>query len=577
MLIVASESEHPGGSPTWGSGGWLPPEDREALDWLMLARLSGWEAVVQTPSEQLAASERWVVVACDPGELTAAQVEALRRRLDRPVLVVARAGREEAPLSALAGAIRGETSRGTAIRWQGPCGEREWRAAVELETALRPVAADCEMWATIDGTPLVCARRVGAGIVATLGFHPSRARDEDGAATALLRRLLVAGALGPVAWLDLEHTLVLRMDDPGGAQNVHWSEWSYPKLTEPDWALIGAELRRHDARLSVLYTPGWVDDGEAERGSLLVDGRPPARVPGSVWDSHRVQYEDVAGHAPGTIQDYRSEWRGISSLRASGLGDPELHGHTHLHPDLGAWAAASDRYDARGWYRDLGRNAADAIAARAPAEHPLELGLEAFERVFGTTPTTLVPPGDDFHDADVEAALRLGFRLFASYYLAVRDHDRFCWSQHVCAPYLHRADPSWFAAGLPVIGYFHDNDIALGGVEWLRQHLDAWREAGAERMIDFRELAAAVGRRLSLDVVGGEPVLSIASDGAPALVRPLRVRLLLPGGGSRATVRIVQDGGDFTLEAACADETLVLEVPVAASPRHPGRLGVRPE
>src|SRR5262249_19774066 len=219
-------------------------------------------------------------------------------------------------------------------------------------------------------------------------------------------------------------------------------------------------------------------------------------VGGAVYRSRDVVYRDRAGHAPGTVYDYQSEFRGIQALRAAGAGDVELHGYTHLSPDAAAWAAAPDRYDEESWYRELGGRAADALAARGADQHPLALGLKAFERHFSTRPTTLICPGDRWTTGDLEHALRLGLNLVASYYLAIRDRDRFCWATHVCALYLDEPRASWFAGGLPVVGYFHDREPALEGVAWIRRLLDAWQGAGARRLIDFRELAGAVGRRL---------------------------------------------------------------------------------
>src|SRR5262249_53159138 len=131
-----------------------------------------------------------------------------------------------------------------------------------------------------------------------------------------------------------------------------------------------------------------------------------------------------------------------------------------------------------------------------------------------------------FHDDDVETALRLGFSFVESYYLALRDGDRFLWCQHVCAPYLDLAAPGWLAAGLPVVGYFHDNDLSPGGPGWLRDRLGEWGAAGVERMIDFRELAGALGLELELEDRGGRQVLAVTTrEGAPPPVRPVSVRL----------------------------------------------------
>src|SRR5262249_43938800 len=46
VLVVASATELPSAQRVWGTGGWLPPEQREALDWLTLARFLGWGVAV---------------------------------------------------------------------------------------------------------------------------------------------------------------------------------------------------------------------------------------------------------------------------------------------------------------------------------------------------------------------------------------------------------------------------------------------------------------------------------------------------------------------------------------------------
>jgi hypothetical protein len=353
----------------------------------------------------------------------------------------------------------------------------------------------------------------------------------DGSATALLKHLLIYSSATPVAWLDLEGTMVLRMDDPGGAQNVHSRHWSYPKLGEAAWASINADLQRRNARLSVCYVAGWVDDGDAARGTLEVDGHQPRRLPGKVYPSPLVKYYDHAGHAPGTLHDYSAEFRGIQALRLAGLGDVELHGYTHMHPDTNAWVKAPDRYEggpAMCWYRELGKAAQATLATRSPEQHPLALGITAVQQLFNVHPSTLICPGDQWTPDILERALDLGLQMVGSYYLAIRDGARFCWTQHVCAPYLNEPDAAWFDAGLPVVGYFHDYELALEGVSWMSQCLDQWQDAGAKQFIDFRELAVAINHRLHLEEHDGELCLKIESESALALVRPLTVALYLP-------------------------------------------------
>ncbi|HLJ93173.1 MAG TPA: hypothetical protein VKU02_08280 [Gemmataceae bacterium] len=555
MLLVASDAELPASQRVWGTGGWLPPEQREALDWLTLAALSGWSVAVTRPSgpdreKHLPNGSHWIVLGCDPDRLEADWVHGLASRLSaEPLLVVARAGTPESPWARLAG-VAGNSERfeGRALAWSGPGPEHHWHARRPLEArALCPHDATA-IWATLEGSPVIVARRVGLGRIATVGFHPSQARDADGVATALFKHLLIWGSELPLAWFDWDGCLILRMDDPGGAQNVYSRNWSYPKLGKAQWTALADDLSRRNARLSIGYVSGWVDDGDAKRGMLQVAGEWPNRVAGRVHDSSRVKYQDLAGHAPGSIHDYEAEFQGIQTLRAAGLGEVELHGCTHLHPDTVAWARAPDRYDAVNWYRELGNRAATTIAARPPQDHPLALGMAGLRRSFGVIPTTLICPGDDWTNAVLERALELGLRLVSSYYQALRIDNRFCWCTHCCAPYLDQPDRAWFDAGLPVVGYFHDREPALLGIQWVCNWLDQWQAAGAQRLMDFREWSAAVGRGLRLQERPNGVCLHVINAGAPSLVRPLPVTIRVPKGHLPSRLSVQMDERDSFLE-----------------------------
>jgi hypothetical protein len=451
VLIVGSAGEFAPNERVWGTGGWRPPEQREALDWLILVRMLGWTVRTTTELRPQVPSADVVIVAV---ELSDAEDvgRTLLKAAEQGALVVS--PRDHAPQSLVD-----------------------------------------------DGAPAqeISLRRVGQGRIALLDFHPSQARDEARSTTARLVELLTKNAPAPTAWLDLSGTVVLRMDDPGGAQNVYSKQWSYPKLTGSQYRAAGEILARRDARISLAYSPGFVDDGDPARGRLLVEDVEPTREPGRVHPSPLVRYEDVAGHAPGTVYDYSDEYAGIAGLIRSDRASVELHGNTHIHPDFTEWLAAEDRYDSIDWYRELGPAAAPAIARLPLDRHPLTLGYEAIERWFEQRPTTLVSPGDEWTNEALETALGLGISLVASYYLALQHDDRLCWSTHICSPYLDEPDGTWFESPLPVVGYMHDRDLVVNGVGWLDEWMDAWVQAGARRFIDFRQLAGLLGTPVAVE------------------------------------------------------------------------------
>ena len=561
MIVVPSENELPIGERIWGTGGWIPPGQREALDWITLSKLHGWGVDIfrQTDSgfERLLSDySRWIVISCDPDSLREEFVSLLASYLETtPILVVARPGVPEGNFSGLAGANRGlENITGNVLSWVGPGPGRSWQCRNPVRACSLKFTKESEIWATLDGKPIILARRIGQGVVATMAQHPSEARDQDGAMSAISKQFLIWGAQAPVAWFDHEGSFILRMDDPGSAESVHHRRHVTPKLGISEWTSIGEDLRRRNARMSIGYVSGWVDDGDTGRGTLSVAGKLVHRLPGRVHPSPLVKYRFLDEDPSASLWDYEAEYLGIQSLRAAGMAEVELHGHTHMHPDSTSWLKAPNRYESEEWYRELGTPAKEVIASRPAEKHPLALGIDSLQKYFGIYPTSLICPGDQWTNDILERALDLGLNLISSYYLAVRDGNRFCWTQHVCAPYLDEPKGAWFDAGLPVIGCFHDFDISRNGVEWLCKLLERWQDAGASRLIDLRELATMVSRTLYLKEHDGGTTLEVESDSAPEPVRPLSIHIRAGNGripheitvsiGNRSIVNKVQSLGN---------------------------------
>lgn len=554
VTVVASSGELPTDAAIWGTGDHsVPPNDREALDWLTLCRFLGWHPKVEhSVSSVVAAPPRWLILATEPsatGEGEAAHLAAL---LDREaVLVLARAAQPGSPLARLSGvAATGARTVTGAVRWTGPGPGREWLAWPELDVAGLRVEEECEPWAFVGDAPLVVARPVGRGHVVTLAAHPGELRDAAPPGTGVLRNLLLWGPRAPVAWLDLEGTMVLRLDDPGSSANTHLRSWSHRGIREPEWIRLAADLRGRDARMSVGYVRGWVDDGDAARGSLVVGGRGVERFPGRVHPSPLVRYQS-RDHPDAGAHDHESEYRGLRWLRAAGAGDVELHGYTHVR-DIDAWVSADDRYEGAHWYREL----EDFGMGYVPSGNDdlVRGGPQFLEAYFGTRPVALLCPGQACSRAAGEAALEAGLEIVAAASLGIRHGERLCWSRHVLSPNLDGPHGCWFEAGLPVIGCFHDRDIALHGPGWLSDRLDRWQEAGALRLIDFRQLAGMLARGIVVEP-DGRPRLEPSHRGAPPLVSPVPVRVRTARGVARwslsdaATQRGVGDGDASAIPA----------------------------
>jgi hypothetical protein len=553
-LVAAAPIRLPHG-PSWGSEDSIRSlSTYEPVDWLTLLRLLGWSATVVSWCDPALEASRGdvVVVAGDPDEMPSACLHPLVERLRRDaVLLIGPAGSVGRWWRALGGSAPVRPGArpdfaGRKLAWVGPGGHVDYNLAVDLPARELEASPGAEVWATLDGRPVVVARRFGPqGVIATIGLE--RAPDCAPAAIAIIKRVLTCGCPAPTAWLDFAGTLVLRMDDPGGAPNVHLRSWSYRRLAETEWRELGEVLRLRGAHMSVGYTPGWLDDGDAERGTVLIDGAEPSRRLGAVHQSARLVHLDRAGHAPGRINDYASEYRGIERLRVEGLVSVELHGYTHMHVDVESWARAPDRYEDVSWYREFTPESDAVLATRGNGQHPLVLGVDLLRKTFGVPPTTLVCPGDAWTPSTLRHALGVGLSLVAARGLALRDDGRFCWCAGVATIALNAPTADHFAGELPVVCRFHDLEPATLGVPWFREALDEWRRLGARRLIDFRELSSALAMRLRLcRGPGGQWRLSLG-HGGPPLPRPLPVLLHMPGGPPPAEIRLESSENDLRL------------------------------
>lgn len=492
--IIVSDLDLPESESIWGTGGWVPPEQREGLDWLTLLILMGWDINVvrlDRPNENIDPFEdsQRIIVACDIHEIPEHIRASIKSKLkNEPICIITRLGDKEN----LSGSLWQDVKKqgyitGRDLGWNGRGKIKNWKSRSDLEIPFLHLNPGSELWATCNGKPIIAAHQFEKGIIVTLSFHPSEMRDKEGVITALLKHMLVWSLGEKQKCVDFSGCMILRMDDPGGSQNVFNRSWAHQKINQKQWDEIGLDLKRRQGRMSIGYVSGWVDDGDLKRGRLHVAGEIPNRLPGKTYPSQLVEYEDLNGHQPGIIHDYPNEYQSIKALLDKGIVDIALHGYTHINPDSNTWAHAADRYECVDWYRELGESAREVLAERPALEHPLYLGMSAIKKYFGIIPSTLICPGDEWTNEALEYALKLGLQLVSNYYLAIRYEGHLCWATHVCAPYLDEPDAKWFDSELPVIGYLHDRDIAIYGMEWFTTNLDKWQEDGAKKFINYEQ------------------------------------------------------------------------------------------
>ena len=288
-------------------------------------------------------------------------------------------------------------------------------------------------------------------------------------------------ALGALVRPDLRGVLVLRLDDPGAAVRRYLSSWRHDDVPAATWSALWDAVAPV-GRLSVFCCPGWVEPD------------------GTVAASREVN---------------PAEWAALDAGVARGVADLECHGYTHMHPDTRAWAASPDRFDADGWYRELAPPL--PVDADEPSVGAQRTVLAAWQAACGPA-TTLVAPGEAWGLNTVAAARAAGLQLFTSWAICRLQLPVPTWTRAIGSPYLDEPDPTWLAATLPAVGYWHDRDMVVNGPDWVDSQLTAWRDCGMNRTWAFADLARAYATEVEAYLVGREVVVAASPVDTPLLV-----------------------------------------------------------
>jgi hypothetical protein len=470
---------------------------------------------------QIPASVLWL--ACPAGAISDANVQALRQAVWVGATLWGPVETWDGRLADLFGVTVGGFVTLQGVRTLDPWEDSATRAygvAPRAMRLLRPQPGVRVLATGADGSPLLTLRAYGEGgavavAVPTDQLFPLKPKLDywvthtDGL-NGVIRDWLVAVSPYGLWMAPLKRTAVLRMDDPQTSSKI-WLQnqpppplTRYPEITPAEWDRIADMLRAHQAVLSVMYVPAFVDDGDAGSGDLLVQGQPVSRRCGQVFDSRDVVFVGRGGGWRDPYYDFPAEFQALRRLFDAGVLDIESHGFLHTTMFLDDWCRDPARGQKYLWmteFYDLLRGIAPQPAAQ---EARLRQSIERIRAAFGRAPVVFSPPLHQYTRATPVVAQSLGLPLLHALTPLVLDRQPIVEAAGFVTYWVHLSDlpePMALDGGYPMAIGMHDWDFRRLPFDWLAHWLNLYRGLGVRRFIGFRELVGYMSARLRLSYI----------------------------------------------------------------------------
>jgi hypothetical protein len=214
-----------------------------------------------------------------------------------------------------------------------------------------------------------------------IGGHPDNVFHASPTFIKLFQRAVV-WTQGYGLYKDYGKSVVLRMDDPGGAQTAYLTSWHYPQLSQLTIQnSVIAPLQAHNAKLGVGFNPGfpWIPTHSITH-SVLLDFVDPY----------------------GTRQNIVSTYAGMLDGIQAGVIEVQSHGLTHMVSDLDTpipgstnwWNGSTTvEWPEVGWYREFYDTRRGAEVPAAIQQSRFVQSANWIQQDFGTRPLIFIPGG----------------------------------------------------------------------------------------------------------------------------------------------------------------------------------------
>jgi hypothetical protein len=160
--------------------------------------------------------------------------------------------------------------------------------------------------------------------------------------------------------------------------------------------------------LSIGYVSGWVDDANEALGQLHQKGvKIKNRKAGSIYPSMDIKY----------LSKSLKKWYDCETqfklLNNQNVFELELHGHTHLSPNIEGWLSSDDKYQEVNWYREFLNTQTFPFSQQSQElqKSIIYNSLTIFSQKNIKKPWVLIPPGNKISYNTMKTALDLGIPM----------------------------------------------------------------------------------------------------------------------------------------------------------------------
>jgi hypothetical protein len=333
--------------------------------------------------------------------------------------------------------------------------------------------------------------KYGKAVNYYIALHHDFYLDRFNSIHSLVREILQINSGRGMVSVNLENTMVLRMDDPGTCERVYLQGYDWGILSKQNWEEINEILEKYQAKLCVMYIPIWVDDGNSNKGNIIVKGKKvKKRKKGSKYFSKDVYYLKKCNDSGDKKYDYNAEFKALESAVKSGVVEIESHGLTHVDTNLKKWLKAKDRYSNSKWFHEFRHVAEKRDNSYEEQYLVMKQSSEIIEKIFNIAPVAITPSGHVQSENSEEISFEIGYKLFSSDYNSICKNHLIIRNDKIRSLFFEDECPhkKYSQSGYPLVGVFHDYDVIKNGDKWLEEIIKGWINCGINKFITFRKL-----------------------------------------------------------------------------------------